>query len=1074
MPGDDITVIVGGSDASAARNNIEESQAQAADTKVAGVSKKDEPIEKIIARLEKNLTEDMKKIVDAINGISSDKEKGVRDSADGLLDKMSNIVSPKDGITEAQETFKKANKLTNLKPQDINIVDQQWILGALLINTTLESMHKTLLKIVKEKTSGSGEKEKPIAPVKSSNEEGGKFSSLIIALKELPPVLAAASADLKKVSWSVLFKCVKNSIKLTKEISQLALIIKESEEELKFLAEIAPSLQKGVTGLLVTSIIATIALPFALPATISLFILGKMIPLYVNIAKQLFKNRDILEDFGEIALNLFAGTVFLGLAVIASALILPYIPKALLASLLLSVFAITTRILLKVMPGIMTTLFATTAALGMAVFYIAMLINIKIIDEISKYSYKDILSGLLNVGIVTAISTGIFVILGLIGPLILLGAISAMTIGLGMLALLWSMKQTIKAGKLAVDALLAIGSLGNGVIDGADPADPKHMGSGIIGFLSAFGSKTFGLLILRSILPSAMLGLVGFLLIIAASLLLSSMEKFNKIGKEFFPAGVPIANTGPVRAIIGIISFNDVLENGVNGKKESAITWESLLAILPLTVYGILLKFASKSLQEGFDALAKIEVDLDAVTTSIKTIGTVLTTINAELQKSQEGKDPGAVGFLVKLIFGSDIGNSVGLLTGLLPLLILGFYGEILKKIGPPIKEGLAALADSTSGIEKLKIGDPNGPLAKILSLVEEVGKTVSGQVGLFTNSEGIDSITNAIVGVVGSLPILVESITQLAHLKNQKEIDDGIANISLILTKMFGTDGGVITSIKGIKANAAEVDQKVFASVIQVVNAVKPLSEAVIGMGTLKQDQLTRGLSALKTLLEELSKIMGISGEGEKMGVIKDFIQIGMGAAANSVASHHPIFQIMDKLADPNFNTDTFDKNVKALKANIETMVSAYEQFNKLDSSKLNNFTTALTSFSNNNAISGIERFSEMHPELKLVADQLDRIAASLNKIADSSANLDKLSSIGEAPKSEKVSKAAAEKDYAATMAANNDTMIQYLESMRSIMMTWYEDGIKIKNPQQPSEYDKVDYNENASMTDASKYGEY
>ena len=40
--------------------------------------------------------------------------------------------------------------------------------------------------------------------------------------------------------------------------------------------------------------------------------------------------------------------------------------------------------------------------------------------------------------------------------------------------------------------------------------------------------------------------------------------------------------------------------------------------------------------------------------------------------------------------------------------------------------------------------------------------------------------------------------------------------------------------------------------------------------------------------------------------------------------------------------------------------------------------------------------------------------------------------------------------------------------------MMTWYEDGIKIKNPQQPSEYDKVDYNENASMTDASKYGEY
>ena len=234
MPGDDITVIVGGSDASAARNNIEESQAKAADTKVAGVSKKDEPIEKIIARLEKNLTEDMKKIVDAINGISSDKEKGVRDSADGLLDKMSNIVSPKDGITEAQETFKKANKLTNLKPQDINIVDQQWILGALLINTTLEAMHKTLLKIVKEKTSGNSEKEKSTTPVKSSKDEGGKFSSLVIALKELPPALTAASADLKKVSWGVLFKCVKNSIKLTKEISQLALLIKESEEELKF------------------------------------------------------------------------------------------------------------------------------------------------------------------------------------------------------------------------------------------------------------------------------------------------------------------------------------------------------------------------------------------------------------------------------------------------------------------------------------------------------------------------------------------------------------------------------------------------------------------------------------------------------------------------------------------------------------------------------------------------------------------------------------------------------------------------------------------------------------------------
>ena len=488
MADDGITVIVGGESAGKAAKNAKgkAGKAQEADTKVKGVSKKEEPLEKKIDRIEKSLTKGMKDILKALNGEKKDESKKLKGAASGILENISSTVGIDDeeagDESEKEDAFEKASKLTKLKPQDINIVDKQWILGSLLINSTLTDILDFLKKNISSKASkGKSEGSNESNNKTQINGDAIELGDFMVALEDFmyvaPRILVDSSKQLKKVSWTALIIAAEVLPFFFEKTEDMFQKIYENADKYKDISKAANNIKNAYINLALAGLIATLGIPFYLTGAIGALavipfaaatkLLYKFVPspadslkatlsalLMVPFFAAMWVNVKLASTLSKISIkDTLMGMANIGIVAAAGAIVFALLGIPVVAALV--------------------TLGSLTA-LAMAIGIFAFTLITPKVAEIGVYNYKDVLTGTLNMGIVAVSSAVIFSLLGLASPLIAIGTISAILLTAGIAAMYVAMKMAIKTGKISEEAIHALGFLDKGVLNGDDPAGKNN------------------------------------------------------------------------------------------------------------------------------------------------------------------------------------------------------------------------------------------------------------------------------------------------------------------------------------------------------------------------------------------------------------------------------------------------------------------------------------------------------------------------------------------------------------------------------------------------------------------------
>jgi hypothetical protein len=1053
MADDGITVIVGGESAGKAAKNAKSKagKAQEADTKVKGVSKKEEPLEKKIDRIEKTLTKGMKDILKALNGKKKDESKKLKGAASGILENISSAVGIDEeeagDESEKEDAFEKASKLTKLKPQDINIVDKQWILGSLLINSTLTD----ILDFLKKNISSKASKGKSEGSNESSNKtqisgDTIELGDFMVALEDFmyvaPRMLVDSSKQLKKVSWAALIIAAEVIPFFFEKTEDTFQKIYENADKYKDISKAANNIKNAYINLALAGLIATLGIPAyltgavgalaAIPFVAATKLLYKFVPSPADSLKSTLSALLMVPFFAAMWVNVK----------LASSLAKISIKDTLMGMANIGIVAAAGAIVFAILGiPVVAPLIALGAvtALAMTIGIFAFTLITPKVAEIGAYNYKDVLTGTLNMGIVAVSSAIIFSLLGLASPLIALGTISAIMLTVGITVMYAAMKMAIKAGKISEEAIHALGFLDKGVLNGDDPAG-KNNSTGLFGFLSKFGSFKIIKLLLLSILPAGLLALVGVLLTVGGFLINSGLKQFAKIGTDYFPDN-NFAKSKPVLGILGLLTFVDILDNGLPGTDgKGKVDYGTVLSLIPLVLFGVVLKFAADQIKKGLDAFSEIKIN-DKAYSTIDDLKTFIDNLSTKLLGKPDSKGNGIIAALGS-VFG-PLMKAGDYLLQMIPLLTLGLYGAILAAVAKPLNEGIDAMlsfADKDAQLSKLV--DDGGPFDKIVKLMTKMS--------VFTKDiatwglKDLEGPTQAVKTVCESFAIIVPPLLDLAKV-NAGLVNVGISNSKLLIDDLFVKDDGFKGAFNSIK-NFGETDISAFNQVSDLIKAINPMATMVIDMAKLDNSALDRGINAMINLIEAINKMTGGLANGEE-GKIDKLLSIWQNNSGANQIENSPLFKVLDILSNKDFANSGFEKNVQIMSSGLGSLSDAVVKFQSTDMSKFKAFAETIGNAAISSGVDQIGKLSEMDPKLRLIANDLQSIANSLKEISANSDGLANLSHSFEKnmPQSDSISKVTAQQDVETQSAAWQKAMQDYMMNIYGIMAAWQANGMKV-----------------------------
>ena len=119
-----------------------------------GVTDRGESLEALVERLEQSLTDEMKEIIDAING-KDKKGKDTKDAAASIFnnDDIEQLSGLANGGTEEKIIPPKSGKVS---PNDLSKIDQTYALGSLLTYYKLDEIKQALDPLILKLTKGDG------------------------------------------------------------------------------------------------------------------------------------------------------------------------------------------------------------------------------------------------------------------------------------------------------------------------------------------------------------------------------------------------------------------------------------------------------------------------------------------------------------------------------------------------------------------------------------------------------------------------------------------------------------------------------------------------------------------------------------------------------------------------------------------------------------------------------------------------------------------------------------------------------------------------------------------------------
>lgn len=955
-----------------------------------GVTDREESLEKLVERLEQSLTDEMKEIIDAING-KNKKGKETKDAAasvfsDEDIEQLSGVVN---GGTEEKITPPKSGKVA---PNDLSKIDQTAALGSLLIYYKLDEIKQALDPLILKLTKGGLSKDKSQAGSEGINiADSGNMATMVSSLKEFAKaaILLALIPKGPASAGVTLFE------EFVKSMNQMAESVdaKKQEDFAKSLSSMSESIKKLAGACLLLSV-SIIFIAISVPA---MLLLKEVVRLAGEAGELVGSNAMNLAILAVGAVLLAVSFILFGAAFVVMASVLPKIPAALLSILaVIGVLAVTLVLGALMSYAIPILAIFPLVAILVAVGYIAMAAAILVLSNI-KVDQEKLKKGIDGIKMVLeeTVQLGIACL-----PLIILMVPFILTAGLmfvGFTALYFALFS------------LALISFFIGTGEWMDTAVAK-----IIKFFKAFGTeeflKTAGLALLGSlaIAVTSVALLIAFVAMTANILLLKAIDAL-------------ITDDSMIPRIMGEGgAISQIMDNTVALSLKALV---ATVAAVPLVAFGVVFLVAMASIALAFGAVVLVDKALSTIKDP-KSLGDKSRDLCVNLLLSIMGLDADGSISAGDLVKGGL--NMVGM-TAAAVLIVPFAVAAALAMVS------LLATVESIKALSKIIGSFGPGDVENVMSVMGTILGTLAESAEAFkgTSAKTITAMGSLVKDVAEAISTLTDVVLKLKDGIPDEQIDAAVFAIKRICEKLFGNpdvdEKGAYnltvlfkqlasSKLKKLKADAV-------AALLPIIDSIGTLADLVvkvsdedkfsqqrIDIGTANIERFLGLVINVASAMKSLVKVDGgwlgakLLGNKSPLEAVEEVVNSGffdkftsminqMSNAAdivgNAKTEEYQGFidfwkQDFSKMSESSSEFKTAFKNINDAFKNVnDKALDAYERFIRISTMDTSGATQT---------ISSLTTLANLSPKFVAIADAFSKMASSMETMAKKTGKLNEM----------------------------------------------------------------------------------
>ena len=955
-----------------------------------GVTDREESLEKLVERLEQSLTDEMKEIIDAING-KNKKGKETKDAAANIfseedIEQLSGVVN---GGTEEKITPPKSGKVA---PNDLSKIDQTAALGSLLIYYKLDEIKQALDPLILKLTKGGLSKDKSQTGSEGINiADSGNMATMVASLKEFAKaaILLALIPKGPASAGVTLFE------EFVKSMNQMAESVdaKKQEDFAKSLSSMSESIKKLAGACLLLSV-SIIFIAISVPA---MLLLKEVVRLAGEAGELVGSNAINLAILSVGAVLLAVSFILFGAAFVVMASVLPKIPAALLGILaVIGVLAVTLVLGALMSYAIPILAIFPLVAILVAVGYIAMAAAILVLSNI-KVDQEKLKKGIDGIKMVLeeTVQLGIACL-----PLIILMVPFILTAGLmfvGFTTLYFALFS------------LALISFFIGTGEWMDTTVAK-----IIKFFKAFGTeeflKTAGLALLGSlaIAVTSVALLIAFVAMTANILLLKAIDAL-------------ITDDSMIPRIMGEGgAISQIMDNTVALSLKALV---ATVAAVPLVAFGVVFLVAMASIALAFGAVVLVDKALSTIKDP-KSLGDKSRDLCVNLLLSIMGLDTDGSISAGDLVKGGL--NIVGM-TATAVLIVPFAVAAALAMVS------LLATVESIKALSKIIDSFGPGDVENVMSVMGTILGTLAESAEAFkgTSAKTITAMGSLVKDVAEAISTLTDVVLKLKDGIPDEQIDAAVFAIKRICEKLFGNpdvdEKGSYnltvlfkqlanSKLKKLKADAV-------AALLPIIDSIGTLADLVvkvsdedkfsqqrIDIGTANIERFLGLVINVASAMKSLVKVDGgwlgakLLGNKSPLEAVEEVVNSGffdkftsminqMSSAANIVGTakveEYQGFidfwkQDFSKMSESSSEFKAAFKNINDAFKNVnDKALDAYERFIRISTMDTSGATQT---------ISSLTTLANLSPKFVAIADAFSKMASSMETMAKKTGKLNEM----------------------------------------------------------------------------------
>lgn len=955
-----------------------------------GVTDREESLEKLVERLEQSLTDEMKEIIDAING-KNKKGKETKDAAANIfseedIEQLSGVVN---GGTEEKITPPKSGKVV---PNDLSKIDQTAALGSLLIYYKLDEIKQALDPLILKLAKGGLSKDKSQTGSEGINiADSGNMAKMVSILKEFAKaaILLALIPKGPASAGVTLFE------EFVKSMNQMAESVdaKKQEDFAKSLSSMSESIKKLAGACLLLSV-SIIFIAISVPA---MLLLKEVVRLAGEAGELVGSNAINLAILSVGAVLLAVSFILFGAAFVVMASVLPKIPAALLGILaVIGVLAVTLVLGALMSYAIPILAIFPLVAILVAVGYIAMASAILVLSNI-KVDQEKLKKGIDGIKMVLeeTVQLGIACL-----PLIILMVPFILTAGL--------MFVGFTVLYLALFSLALI-SFFIGTGEWMDTAVAK-----IIKFFKAFGTeeflKTAGLALLGSlaIAVTSVALLIAFVAMTANILLLKAIDAL-------------ITDDSMIPRIMGEGgAISQIMDNTVALSLKALV---ATVAAVPLVAFGVVFLVAMASIALAFGAVVLVDKALSTIKDP-KSLGDKSRDLCVNLLLSIMGLDADGSISAGDLVKGGL--NMVGM-TAAAVLIVPFAVAAALAMVS------LLATVESIKALSKIIDSFGPGDVENVMSVMGTILGTLAESAEAFkgTSAKTITAMGSLVKDVAEAISTLTDVVLKLKDGIPDEQIDAAVFAIKRICEKLFGNpdvdEKGsynltvlfkqlASSKLKKLKADAVAALLPIIDSIDSLADLVVKVSDEDkfsqqrIDIGTANIERFLGLVINVASAMKSLVKVDGgwlgakLLGNKSPLEAVEEVVNSGffdkftsminqMSSAANIVGNakteEYQGFidfwkQDFSKMSESSSEFKAAFKNINDAFKNVnDKALDAYERFIRISTMDTSGATQT---------ISSLTTLANLSPKFVAIADAFSKMASSMETMAKKTGKLNEM----------------------------------------------------------------------------------